>query len=95
MHTASSLVDSPCFPIRCTVSIPHEAALQPGMIWALSPQHCHVESSLEVCPGMLVSLFLILPDTNQAVVFKERLVTWARSGEFALDLQCRRSTPEQ
>ena len=57
------------------------------MVWNLSLGHCHVESTIEVCPGMTLSLFLVLPGMPQAIVVEEALVTWAREGECGIQFQ--------
>ncbi len=38
-------------------------------------------------PGMIVSLYLILPDAPQDIAIETALVTWARKGELGIQIQ--------
>jgi hypothetical protein len=54
-----------------------------GRVWAFYPESCHVESSLSISPGMVVSLSLHLPGAAR-IKLMQGLVTWARKSEFGL-----------
>lgn len=53
----------------------------------LTRTRCHIESSVAVSPGMIVSLYLMLPDALQDIAIETALVTWARHGEFGIHIQ--------
>lgn len=83
MQTCFSSVDVALLPIPCTVYVQQEDEVEGGTVWAFSPQRCHVQSPLPVCPGMTVSLSLHLSGTGR-VRIEHCLVTWARASEFGL-----------
>lgn len=74
-------------PVQCVLYFPQDERQGPGRIVNLSMDRCHIESSLAVCPGMIVSLYLILPDAPQDIAIETALVTWARRGEFGIHIQ--------
>jgi hypothetical protein len=74
-------------PVHCVLYVPHDERQGPGMIHTLSMNRCHLESRVEVCPGMIVSLYLILPNAPQDIAIETAIVTWARQGEFGIHIQ--------
>ena len=83
MHTPCSPVDLDDLPLSCTVCLSQEGMIGTGEVWAFYPESCHVESTLSLSPGMVVSLSLHLPGTAR-IKLKQGLVTWARKTEFGL-----------
>jgi hypothetical protein len=76
----SSTDDSEVLPIPCTVCLSAEGVIGTARVWAFYPNRCHVESWLQVSPGMMVSLSLHLPGAAR-VKLENGLVTWARASE--------------
>lgn len=58
-----------------------------GTMWKFSVGRGLVESAVPASPGMLVSLFLIVPGAQPLVTIDEARVTWARDGEFRLQFE--------
>lgn len=74
-------------PVHCVLYVPHNERQGPGIVHTLSVDRCHLETTVEVCPGMIVSLYLILPDAPQDIVIERALVTWARRDECGIQIQ--------
>lgn len=74
-------------PVQCVLYVPHDERQGPGTILNLSLGHGHIESNVEVCPGMIVSLYLMLPHVLQDIAIERAMVTWARRGEFGIQIQ--------
>ena len=74
-------------PVQCVLYCPHDERQGPGTVHTLSMDGCHIESPVEVRPGMIVSLYLMLPNAPQDLAIEQALVTWARQGEFGIQIQ--------
>ena len=74
-------------PVQCVLYVPHDERQGSGTIVNLSLDRCHLESRVEVCPGMIVSLYLMLLNAPQDIAIERALVTWARQGEFGIQIQ--------
>ena len=87
MHTATLSTQLPeRIPIPCTVYSADDKLHEEGRILSLSMRHCHIESPLEVFPGMTLALLAILPGTEQSILIHEAFVTWKRDSEFGVRL---------
>jgi hypothetical protein len=75
-------------PVQCVLYMPHEKRQGPGTIMNLSMDRCHMETRMEVCPGMIVALYLLLPNAPQDIAIERAMVTWARRGECGIQMQC-------
>ena len=88
MHTATLHVPASCrASLQCVLYFPQEERQGPGRIVNLSMRGCHIESSAQICPGMIVCLYLILPSGPQDIVVERALVTWARWGECGIQIE--------
>lgn len=85
--TSFHIPTSPRLPVECVLYVPHDERHGPGMIHNLSLERCHIESSVEVCPGMTLALYLILPSEPQNIAVEHAMVTWARRGECGIRIQ--------
>lgn len=85
--TAFHLPASLRIPVHCVLYVPQGDRQGPGMIHNLSIERCHIESPVEVCPGMTLALYLILPSGSQHVAVEHAMVTWARRGECGIRIQ--------
>jgi hypothetical protein len=47
----------------------------------------HLETRVEICPGMIISLYLILPNASQDIAIESAMVTWSRRGECGIQIQ--------
>ena len=75
MHTATLHVPASCrASLQCVLYFPQEERQAP-------------ESSAQICPGMIVCLYLILPSGPQDIVVERALVTWARWGECGIQIE--------
>lgn len=83
MQTPFFRYDVDDLPIPCTVCLVQEGVTGMGKVWAFYPASCHVESALEISPGMMVSLTLHLPG-RACINLKQGLVTWTWESEFGL-----------
>jgi hypothetical protein len=75
-------------PVQCVLYMPHNKHQSPGTIVNLSMDRCHMETRMEVCPGMIVGLYLLLPNAPQDIAIERAMVTWARRGECGIQMQC-------
>jgi len=85
MSTSTPLNDySDPVLLPCVLHSEPEGLYEVGKIVGLSIHHCHVESRADVTPGMTISLIVIFPDTQRALLLDDATVTWVRTNEFGL-----------
>lgn len=66
--------------VQCVLYLPHDERHGSGTIHTLFMDRCHIESSVEVCPGMIVSLYLMLPNAPQDIPVVPRRWCWSARG---------------
>ena len=55
-----------------------------GTVWNVSIGGWRVDSDMTVEPGTALTLYIMLPDTKQAILVDKALVSWSRGKEFGL-----------
>lgn len=65
-------------------SISNDEVQGTGNLWNLSIDGCRIDGDIEVRPGMVFSLLLIVGEKQRSIIVEQGIVTWARGREFGL-----------
>ena len=58
-----------------------------GTVWNLSLGGWRGDSDRRLEPGMVLTLFVMLPDSDHTIVVDEAMVSWSRGHEFGLAIR--------
>ena len=75
------------FPVHCSMYFSSDQVYGTGTIWNLSLGGWRVDSDVDVERGMSLTLFVMLPDRQQAVLIDHAIVCWSRGKEFGLTIR--------
>jgi hypothetical protein len=72
------------FPVNCLLYFSSDQLYGTGTVWNLSLGGWRVDSDVEVATGTTLTLFVMLPDSKQALLVDQAVVCWSRGHEFGL-----------
>jgi hypothetical protein len=75
------------FPVNCSLYFSSDEVYGKGTVWNLSLGGWRVDSEVKVPPGTTLTLFVMLPDSQQAVLVDEAVVCWRRRHDFGLAIR--------
>jgi PilZ domain len=79
------------FPVNCLLYFSSDEVYGKGTVWNVSLGGWRADSEVAVAIGTTLTLFIMLPDTRQAVLVDEAVVCWRRGYDFGLAI--RKITP--
>lgn len=72
------------FPVQCPLYYSNQSVQGAGMIWNISLNGWRADGICTVTIGTVLSLFVILPQSNKTVIVERAVVRWSRGQEFGL-----------
>ncbi len=72
--------------ISCPIFYENAGEFGQGIVWNFSKNGWRIDGSLEVWPGMDITMFIFFPDLNEPLKIDKATVRWSRGQEFGLEV---------